>query len=172
MFNFEKTLETILYISEKSQDLYKILKIIYFSDIIHLKKFGRFITEDNYIAMENGPVPSGAYDIIKMVRDNFPFNQDYKDAVSASLKVTNRTSIQPKRKFNEKVLSKSEIAAIDQSIKENIGLTFNELKNKSHDFAHKNADVNGLISVKDIVEMIGDKDLSDYYNSYSRTVVV
>ncbi len=128
MFNFEKTLETILYISAECQDLYKILKIIYFSDIIHLKKYGRFITDDNYIAMENGPVPSGAYNIIKMVRDDFPFNHNYKKIVDASLKAVNRTSIQPLRRFNEKVLSKSELDAIDLAIKENIGLTFNELK--------------------------------------------
>jgi uncharacterized phage-associated protein len=41
----------------------KALKLIYFADRYHLRKYGRLVTNDTYFAMDNGPVPSGAKDI-------------------------------------------------------------------------------------------------------------
>jgi uncharacterized phage-associated protein len=44
---------------------YDILKTLFIADKIHLNKYGRPITFDNYYAMRAGPVPSLAYDFLK-----------------------------------------------------------------------------------------------------------
>lgn len=41
----------------------KALKLIYFADRYHIRKYGRLITNDNYLAMKHGPVPSTSKDI-------------------------------------------------------------------------------------------------------------
>ena len=71
-FDPEKGIEVLLYIADKTKDIYKILKILYFADKLHLSKYGRFISGDYYIAMKHGPVPSRSYDIIKIARGENP----------------------------------------------------------------------------------------------------
>jgi len=39
------------------------LKLLFFADRYHLRKYGRPITNDEYFAMDYGPVPSGAKDL-------------------------------------------------------------------------------------------------------------
>jgi uncharacterized phage-associated protein len=41
----------------------KVLKLLYFADRYHIRKYGRLITNDNYLAMQHGPVPSTSKDI-------------------------------------------------------------------------------------------------------------
>jgi uncharacterized phage-associated protein len=41
----------------------KALKLLYFADRYHLRKYGRTISNDEYFAMGYGPVPSGAKDL-------------------------------------------------------------------------------------------------------------
>lgn len=43
----------------------KAVKLVYLADKIHLRIYGRSITNDSYVAMKNGPVPSRTLDIIK-----------------------------------------------------------------------------------------------------------
>lgn len=44
----------------------KALKLVYFADRYHLRRFGRPITGDEYLAMPFGPVASGAKDLTEM----------------------------------------------------------------------------------------------------------
>ena len=44
---------------------YDIVKTLFLADREHLNEWGRPITYDNYKAMEHGPVPSVAYDLLK-----------------------------------------------------------------------------------------------------------
>ena len=63
-----KALETLVYLANKDQRQYWVLKAIYLADKEHLQKYGRQMFGDRYIAMKLGPVPSLAYDIVKSVR--------------------------------------------------------------------------------------------------------
>ena len=45
---------------------HRIFKILWFADLAHLKRFGRTITGDTYVAMDEGPVPSILYDELKL----------------------------------------------------------------------------------------------------------
>jgi len=44
----------------------KALKLVYFADRYHLRRFGRPVTGDEYLAMPYGPVASGAKDLAEM----------------------------------------------------------------------------------------------------------
>ena len=44
----------------------KALKLVFFADRWHLRQYGRPITNDEYLAMEYGPVPSGCKDLAEM----------------------------------------------------------------------------------------------------------
>lgn len=65
--NEEKIQESILYLLNEHPDLtqYEIVKSLWFADELHLKRYGRPVTFDNYVAMERGPVPSRAYNVLK-----------------------------------------------------------------------------------------------------------
>jgi len=44
---------------------FEILKTLFIADRAHLNRYGRPITFDQYVAMQDGPVPSLAYDVLK-----------------------------------------------------------------------------------------------------------
>lgn len=160
-FDPEKTLEAILYISEKTQDLYHVLKILYFADKIHLSNYGRLIAGDSYVAMSNGPVPSHAYNIIKTVRGDESIS--YGIDLTNTFKVENKNNIIPIRKSNLEKLSDSDKECLDKSIIENKDLTFSQLKRKSHDKAYKSADENDLISLTEIAKSLdNNKEVLKY----------
>ena len=154
-FNQEKALETIVYISQSVHDLYHLLKIIYFADRKHLERYGRFIFGDEYVAMAKGPVPSGAYDIIKYVKGENRFIQlpVAKDSIEI-----NHNDVTPRRQANIDFFSVSDLKCLDESIKENGYLSFGSLKNKSHDSAYESADQNDFISIESIAATMQDGD--------------
>jgi uncharacterized phage-associated protein len=66
-YNRQKTVEAILYLAQRIPDpsLLSISKLLYFADKTSLERYGRFITGDMYYAMENGPVPTQTYTLMK-----------------------------------------------------------------------------------------------------------
>ncbi len=67
MLDKEKAIEALVYIAQKVPGVgrFHAAKILYFAERFHLREFGRPIVGDQYIAMENGPVPSFAYNVLK-----------------------------------------------------------------------------------------------------------
>jgi uncharacterized phage-associated protein len=66
-FNLEKAIEVIIYLASKVSDptFLRISKLLYFADKTSLERYARFITGDTYFAMQHGPVPSSAYNLMK-----------------------------------------------------------------------------------------------------------
>lgn len=63
-------LESLYYISKKAHkpiDKLAAIKLLFFADKYHLRKYGRLITEDTYYALPHGPVPSNSLDVINIV---------------------------------------------------------------------------------------------------------
>lgn len=66
-----KILESIIYLIMEAEKVsylisqYDIVKALFLADKSHLNTYGRPITFDNYVAMEHGPVPSFAFDLLK-----------------------------------------------------------------------------------------------------------
>lgn len=157
--NLQKALEVLLYVARRVPNMYNALKCIYFADKLHLAQYGSFIYGDEYVAMNYGPVPSAAFDIVKQVRG------DGRTCLSidpADVFEMDGYLIRPKRDADLRMLSASERGCLDQAIDTYGSLAFGELRRISHaDAAYQNADENAFISVEAIVNSIGDEDLHE-----------
>ena len=65
--HWDKCLEGIHLLAARQAGIttFYVSKVFFFADKKHLLDWGRPISGDRYIAMENGPVPSNIYDLIK-----------------------------------------------------------------------------------------------------------
>lgn len=145
-FQSEKAIEAICYIAEKApiKDVYHVCKIQYYADLQHFLDYGRSICGDRYIAMRNGPVPSGTYDLIKDVRDDRP--TPAKDHAAATFSVQGHL-VKALRKTSEDILSESDIECLDEAIKKVGSMEFGELNRVSHDEIWESADRNDEIQI-------------------------
>lgn len=157
-FNESKALNAILYIlkSLKRKDFHKIFKILYFSDRNHISEYGRSITGDTYIAMVDGPVPSKIYDIFKSVRGDGYFKDNGK--FSRYFEIEKWDLVSPKEEPNLKSLSKSDIEAIQNSLIEYGDLTWDEVREKSHDYAWRNTALNTPMSIDNLIFETGNTE--------------
>ena len=66
-FDMHKTVEAIVYLINRTPmpTFMSIAKLLYFADKTSLEAYGRFITGDTYCAMQHGPVPSEAYNLMR-----------------------------------------------------------------------------------------------------------
>jgi uncharacterized phage-associated protein len=114
----EKALEVVLYVSQKTQDLFHIVKIIYYADKMHLEEYGRLIMGDYYVAMEDGPVPSGAYNLIKYARgDEYTYEEKIAFVHPERAIEVNENTVIPHRPPNLDYLSESDIECLNKSIR-------------------------------------------------------
>ena len=134
-FNEEKTINVVLYIVGrlKRRDFHKIFKILYFSDREYLNQYGMTITGDTYIAMDAGPVPTKTYDMFKIVRGD-SYMQDTKQ-LGSYFAVSNWMFVQPLQKANLDDITPAEKAVIDAMIERYGDMSYDEIKEKSHDVA-------------------------------------
>lgn len=134
-YNKSKVLEVLLYIANRKSiiDRHGLSKILYFSDRLHLERFGRTISGDDYVKMEFGPVPSRIYDYIKDINEN---NEHFS---------SKGYQIKPKRTANIDELSESDIDVLDEIIDDIGSKTFTERTNLSHDKAYENSKMGSFI---------------------------
>ncbi|CCY03463.1 putative uncharacterized protein [Prevotella sp. CAG:924] len=140
-FEQQKTIEVVLYILNETGgiDFYHLFKIIYFAEMKHLAKWGHRILSDPLCAMDYGPVPTMLYDAVKGTNAR---GTVLADLLTEKVRFAGNDApnvLLPQTSANMNYISQSEKEAIDDSIKENAHLTFNQLKNKSHDKAWKEA---------------------------------
>jgi uncharacterized phage-associated protein len=158
VFNKEKSLNVILYIVQnlKRRDIHKIFKILYFSDREYLFRYGQPITGDSYIAMEAGPVPSKIYDIFKIIRGD-SYMQDV-EGLKDYFSVSDWMYIVPNQAANINKIAPNERAVIDECLQQYASLSYDEIKEKSHDIAWRSTARDFLISIEDIAREAGIQD--------------
>lgn len=160
LFDKEKLIEVVLYIIYTTQglDYYHIFKILYFAQQKHLCKWGSRIVEDDFVAMEYGPVPTELY---SAVCNKECYAKELIPLFTKAIKFAGKdapNTLLPKREPNMEYLSPADIESLNESIAENKGLSFGELVNKSHDsawYATRDCDI---ISVGDIAKAGGASD--------------
>ena len=157
-FDAEKAVESILYIAKRVEEptFHKISKILYFADQIHVVKYGSFILDDEYVAMRNGPVPSATYDILKYVRGDR--SVCYAEHAKSVITVKHRFSVHVSRDADLNEFSESDIECLDQSIRDNGKLDFNQLTRKSHDAIYNSAQEDEFIPNEAFAELSDEPD--------------
>ncbi|NLO04477.1 MAG: SocA family protein [candidate division WS1 bacterium] len=156
----EKALEVLVYVAEQTSNMYNILKAIYIANKLHIAECGRLIYPERFKAMNYGPVPSLAYDIVKDVRDDrsHPVVEGAGEAFALE-----GNDVYPKREADLAVLSASERRCLDEAIRQCGHLSFDELKSLTHaEPAYRRRHTNEWMPLVDIAEDLGIPDLVDY----------
>jgi len=112
-FSYKKSTQAINFFATMQNgviDKLKTLKLIYFADRYHIRKYGRLITNDNYFAMDYGPVASGTKDIIELNNFLSEIEKDY--AIRFIEPTTDFNYIRSIKKVNLEEFSASEIEAL------------------------------------------------------------
>lgn len=134
-FSFKKSTQALNFFAKKENDTLdkmKALKLIYFSDRYHLRKYGRTLTNDEYFAMSFGPVASGTKDLIEM--SNFLDNDEKLYVQSYLLPIPNTNNIKSIREIEMDELSASELETLNY-IWEKLGSMSNfDLAELSHQY--------------------------------------
>jgi len=154
-FNKEKAFAALYYIINKLApvDMYKLLKILYLADKMHLAKYGRLMFDEDYQALEYGPVPANCYSIIKMAKNQRSVQSSYEEYVRPIITRGNNILKSPEPDMDE--LSGSEIKCLEHAIGELKDFTFDKIKMTSHGFAWENAKRNGIMRIEDIAKEAG-----------------
>lgn len=159
-FDNQKAIEVILYIANRRKDptIRDILKLIYLADKTSLENYGRFVTGDRYFAMEQGPVASNTYDILKEARSSNDFG----------FLVEHRFHLKPLRDADTDELSESDIFCLDQIIQAFGHFPSWKLLEEAHDDTWENiwqtATAKSVpIPVEGIIQLFeGSNELLDY----------
>lgn len=153
----EKTVEALLYIVTRYGEVgrFHALKTLYFADREHLRTYGRPVTGDRYIAMENGPVPSYAYDAVKQALPE-PERELVAGALSMGQNRGHPTYV-PHREANMSFFSKSDIKCLDWAFEHCKGRSFGSISDETHDhLAWENAALNGEMKFIDMLDGVDD----------------
>jgi uncharacterized phage-associated protein len=112
-FNYKKATQALDYFAERSGgsiNRMKALKLIYFADKYHLRKYGRLITNDTYFAMDNGPVASGVKDLAE---DSDFTSREAQNYASRYIDSSARYDYSSKLPTDKAELSSSDVEALD-----------------------------------------------------------
>jgi len=119
----KKGTQAINYLARKKDgkiNKMKALKLIYFADRYHLRKYGRPIVGDTYWAMKFGPVGSNLLNIAdlsenKLEKNALQYTREYLGHPKGD---TKRLEVVSKKEVDLDVFSQSDIDALENSYKE------------------------------------------------------
>ena len=133
--SYDKATEAIVWLAHmKPQlDIYRVAKVLFFADKMHINKYARPIIGDTYIKMPRGPVPSAVRDLIV---ENPWLSPKQLEKIKNSLTIGSRAEyyqLTAKRKPDWDFFSKSDLACLTASLDKYGNLSFEKLFNLSHD---------------------------------------
>ena len=112
-FSYRKTTQALNYLARQAGgriNKMKALKLVYFADRYHLRRYGRPITNDEYFAMNFGPVASATKDLA----EGSDFRPDVeKQYASQYLDAVSRYEYSSLAAVEEKVFSQSDLEALE-----------------------------------------------------------
>lgn len=132
-FDYPKAVQAINFFARKSGgtiDKLKVIKLLFFADRYHLRKYSRLVTNDDYKAMKLGPVGSGIKDII----DSSSFiDEDIREYASKYL-TKDDNNIQSLVDVDADVFSKSDLEALTFALNEFGQYDQFKLKRLTHEY--------------------------------------
>lgn len=151
-----KAIEALLFVAARMPGVgrFHASKALYFAELDHLRKYGRPIFGDRYIAMDNGPVPSFAYDVLKGT-----ISQDDRALVEGALAVDSEW-MHPRytavRGPDLSQFSASDIECLEAAVEHVRSRSFGAISDETHRHtAWKKAELNAPMSFYDMLEGAG-----------------
>lgn len=159
--------EMVVYIlnQTKGLDFYRVFKVLYFAEMEHLATWGVRMIQDDFYALQYGPVPSMLYDAIKNLDSNSYELSKILNEVIEFAGTDAPNVLLAKRDADMLRISKACKAALDKSIAENANLSFSDLKDKSHGKAWKVA-YESVNSVMSPIAIAKEKGIDDCTLAY------
>lgn len=111
-FSYKKATQALNFFAQRNGgrvNKMKAIKLIFFADRYHLRKYGRPITNDEYLAMGYGPVSSGVKDIAEM--SDF-LGDTEREYASRFVTPANRFDVESILPLDEKVFSQTDLEAL------------------------------------------------------------
>jgi uncharacterized phage-associated protein len=111
-FSYKKAVQSLNYFALKdggSLNKMKALKLIYFADRYHLRKYGRPITNDTYFALTYGPVASACRNLLE---DEIEYKSPESTYKQLFVKVTDKYNYQSIHEVKQEVFSQSDLEAL------------------------------------------------------------
>ncbi len=124
-FNKQKTIEAVLYFTNARTDLsvMHLLKFLFYADMYHLNKYARPVIGDLYYAMENGPVASNAYNMLKKSSEDY----ELKPIPCTKIKI-----VRAKRKTNLDYFSDTDIEAFNHVLETYKDYSAEQMSNETY----------------------------------------
>ena len=116
----------------------KLMKLLYFVDFMHLKKYGSPITYDNYVNLEHGPIPSAIKNLVDTAADDCD-NSILSDTIFFEKpEGIEMFRVKPRREFTQK--DKNYFSESELEILKKVCLRFGDKNTKFiEDESHKEA---------------------------------
>ncbi|HBM15408.1 MAG TPA: hypothetical protein DD381_03550 [Lentisphaeria bacterium] len=166
-FNYRKATQLINYFICNSGKHYlsklELLKLVYLADRYHLRKYGQTITNDEYFAMQYGPVASSVKDILEhngLLSDNErAYSRKY-------IKPIYHHQIKSLLQVDYDVISETEVEAASKAIE--LKEKFGNLVEYTHKFSewkkHENSLATGSSRIKmDYIDFFDSSDVNIEY---------
>lgn len=135
----------------KPANAYNVLKCLYYADRQHLQEYGRQIYGETFYALEHGPVPSEAYEIIKYANGRAKWDLQFPEAFE--LLDVNDIHVSARGAVDTDRLSRSDMACLLDATRKYGKMPFGKLKNLSRQGkAFENADANGEMKLADLID--------------------
>lgn len=112
-FDHQKATQALTYLASKQggpTNKMKALKVIFFADRYHFRRFGRPITGDTYFAMDYGPVPSGTKDIAE---SSAFLGGNERDYAKGFIQTIDNLTFQKIAAPDTRLLSRSDVSALN-----------------------------------------------------------
>lgn len=153
-FDQRKALHAILFVVThlpKPANVYNVLKCLYYADRKHLQEYGRQIYGETFYALEHGPVPSAAYEIVKYANGRAKWDLQFPEAFE--LLEVNDVYLSARGAVETDLLSRSDMVCLLDAARKYGKMSFGKLKRLSHQGkAFENAGPNGEMKLADLVE--------------------
>jgi hypothetical protein len=131
--NHDKLLEALVLLAELAPgiDVFHAAKCLFYADKWHLNEYGRPVTGDVYVAMDQGPVPSSAYDMVKL--NERRLDGEMLSRISEALQITGEhRNLTPRRPANRRLFSRTDIRCIERAVREIAPMEVGELWDMAH----------------------------------------
>jgi uncharacterized phage-associated protein len=138
-FSIKKIFEAGAYLqsSISDNDTYnylRLIKLLFFADRYHIRKYGTLLTFDNYVALKLGPVASTTLNIIKREFEHLGLKKAEREFI-VSNSILDKSSFKIQFLAPESpLLSKSEVEALDFAVENFSRFNKYELIDITHDY--------------------------------------